>query len=145
MALTILLPAAAAAELPAAYSQASHYSIATTAYSRMLLFYDGVVPAANASRQYGLIDVTGNVVVDFQYDRLESTGGGYFIATKGDQMGVIDTSGNVVRPLSNCRIQMRNQIIAIADENGDYTYLTAELQPSTQEAYYGSSNSRVTI
>ena len=145
MALTILLPAAAAAELPAAYSQASYYSIATTAYSRMLLFYDGVVPAANASRQYGLIDVTGNVVVDFQYDRLESTGGGYFIATKGDQMGVIDTSGNVVRPLSNCRIQMRNQIIAIADENGDYTYLTAELQPSTQEAYYGSSNSRVTI
>ena len=89
--------------------------------------------------------MTGNVVVDFQYDRLESTGGGYFIATKGDQMGVIDTSGNVVRPLSNCHIQMRNQIIAIADENGDYTYLTAELQPSTQEAYYGSSNSRVTI
>ena len=44
MALTILLPAAAAAELPAAYSQASYYSIATTAYSRMLLFYDGRGP-----------------------------------------------------------------------------------------------------
>ena len=145
MVLSVFLPSASAAELPATYSQASYYSIATTAYSRMLLFYDGVVPAANESRQYGLIDVTGKVVVDFQYDRLESTGGGYFIATKGNQMGIIDTSGTAVRPLTNCTIQMRNQIIAIADENWNYTYLTADLQPSSENAYYGSTGTSVSL
>ncbi|MGI5930330.1 hypothetical protein [Pseudoflavonifractor sp.] len=65
MLFTTLLPGAAAAELSATYEKASFYDIATTAYSRMLMFQNGVTAAANAQNQYGLIDAAGNVKVDF--------------------------------------------------------------------------------
>ena len=66
MLLTTVLPGAAAAELSATYEKASYYDIATTAYSRMLLFQNGVTPAADSKDHYGLIDATGAVKVPFQ-------------------------------------------------------------------------------
>ena len=62
MMLGTVLPISAA-EIKAAYGEASYYDIAVTSYSRMLLFQNGVVAAADSSKQYGLIDATGKVVV----------------------------------------------------------------------------------
>ena len=104
--LTALLPGAAAAELSASYQKASYYDIATTAYSRMLLFQDGVVAAADQTGKYGLIDVTGAVKVAYQYDELFSTGTGYYIARKGNQMGILNTAGQAVYPLADRTIRM---------------------------------------
>lgn len=139
MLLSMALPGAAAAELSATYEKASYYDIATTAYSRMLLFQNGVTVAANAKDQYGLIDATGAVKVNFLYDYLESTGSGYYIVTQNNQMGIMDSTGKIVRALSNSSISMKNGVLCIWDQNGA-TYLTSDLKPSTESAYYGSGS-----
>ena len=145
MLLTTVLPGAAAAELSATYEKASYYDIATTAYSRMLLFQNGVTPAADAKDHYGLIDATGAVKVPFQYDLLESTGGGYFIVTQGEQMGIMDSTGKMVLALGDNYIQMNNQVISVADQDWNTTYYTADMKPSTESAYYGESSGSVEI
>ena len=139
--LTALLPGAAAAELSASYQKASYYDIATTAYSRMLMFQDGVVAAADQTGKYGLIDVTGAVKVAYQYDELFATGTGYYIARKGEQMGIIDTAGQAVYPLADRTIRMEGQNISIMDANYNYTYLNNQLQPITQDQFYGHTGS----
>ena len=145
MLLTTVLPGAAAAELSATYEKASYYDIATTAYSRMLLFQNGVTPAADSKDHYGLIDATGAVKVPFQYDLLESTGGGYFIVTQGEQMGIMDSTGKMVLALGDNYIQMNNQVISVADQDWNTTYYTADMKPSTESAYYGESSGSVEI
>lgn len=152
MLFTTLLPGAAAAELSATYEKASFYDIATTAYSRMLMFQNGVTAAANAQNQYGLIDAAGNVKVDFQYSRLDATGGGYFIATKSheatdqwgfsyteEEQGIMDSTGKMVYPMGKNYISMQNKTICIYPSSGDAVYYTADMKPSTESAYYGES------
>ena len=137
MLVTTVLPGAAAAELSATYEKASYYDIATTAYSRMLLFQNGVTVAASEKDKYGLIDATGAVKVPFQYDYLESTGGGYFIVTQDGQHGIMDSTGKMVYPLADGYVSMQNGIICLTDANWNNTYLTADLKPSSESAYYG--------
>ena len=139
--LTALLPGAAAAELSASYQKASYYDIATTAYSRMLLFQDGVVAAADQTGKYGLIDVTGAVKVAYQYDELFSTGTGYFIARKGEQMGILNTAGQAVYPLTYRQIQVSGQNISLMDADYNFTYLNNQLQPITEDQFYGNTGS----
>lgn len=141
MLLTTVLPGAAAAELSATYEKASYYDIATTAYSRMLMFQNGVTAAADSKDHYGLIDVTGAVKVPFQYDLLESTGGGYFIVTQDTQMGIMDSTGKMVVALGDNYIQMNNRVISVSDKDWNTTYYTADMKPSTESAYYGEGSS----
>ena len=87
-ALSLVMPAAAA-DMTASYGEASYYDIAVTNYSRMAAFQNGVVAAADREAHYGLIDVTGKVVVPFQYKELEALGGGLFRAVKEDRKSVV--------------------------------------------------------
>ena len=138
-----VLPSAAAAELSASYETASYHDIGTTAYSRMLLFQDGVVAAANAEGKYGLIDIYGAVKVPFQYDYLEATGGGYFVATQGGQMGIIDTNGEIVLPLTMKHIGTQNNILRCVDSNYVVTYYTEDMRPASEHDYEGTASIQV--
>ncbi|MBQ3496958.1 MAG: WG repeat-containing protein [Oscillospiraceae bacterium] len=116
MVMNLSLPASAALE--ATYGEASYYDIATTTYSRMLMFQNGVVPAADENKLYGLIDVTGKVVVPFQYAGMWSLGGGYFKVSDtgynwGGNQGIIDSTGKVVRAMSECSIYTNGDTICI--------------------------------
>ncbi len=122
MVTNLSLPASAAA-LEATYSEASYYDIATTTYSRMLMFQNGVVPAANSDKLYGLVDVTGKVVAPFQYAGMWSLGGGYFKVSDtgynwGGNQGIIDSTGKVVRAMSECSIYTNGDTICI--ESGSW-------------------------
>lgn len=140
--LTGLMPGAAAAELSASYEPASYYDIAVTAYSRALLFQDGVVAAADAKDRYGLIDITGAVRVPFQYDYVEATGGGYFVVTQGSQQGIMDANGQFVLPLAEQYIETRNNTIycwSWSMEGMSQAYYTEDMQPATEADFNGES------
>ncbi|MCI8870518.1 MAG: S-layer homology domain-containing protein [Lawsonibacter sp.] len=140
LALCMMLGAAlpvSAAELNPAYGEASYYDIAVASYSRMLMFQNGVVAAADASKQYGLIDAAGSVVVPFQYAGVWALGGGLFKVCDqatglGGNQGIIDSTGKEVLPMGNHFISSRNQTIQV---DGDY--YTLDMKPSTSEAFYG--------
>lgn len=138
MMLGTVLPISAA-EIKAAYGEASYYDIAVTSYSRMLLFQNGVVAAADSSKQYGLIDATGKVVVPFQYAGMWALGGGMFKVSDtvdgyGGNSGIIDSTGKAVVAMGNHSIGYNNQIIEIDGE-----YFTTDMKPSTSDAFYGWS------
>lgn len=139
MAFSTILPISAA-ELKATYGEASYYDIAVTSYSRMLAFQNGVVPAANSSKQYGLIDAAGKVVVPFQYAGMWAMGGGLFkvsdsVDGNSGNCGIIDSTGKAVVAMGNHWISYNNQTIEV---DGDY--FTTEMKPSTSDAYYGGSS-----
>ena len=139
MMLGTVLPISAA-ELKAAYGEASYYDIAVTSYSRMLLFQNGVVAAADSSKQYGLIDATGKVVVPFQYAGMWALGGGMFKVSDtvdgyGGNSGIIDSTGKAVVAMGRHSIGYNNQIIEIDGE-----YFTTDMKPSTSDAFYGWSS-----
>lgn len=138
MAFSTILPISAA-ELKATYGEASYYDIAVTSYSRMLMFQNGVVAAANSSKQYGLIDATGKVVVPFQYAGMWAMGGGLFkvsdsVDGNSGKCGIIDSTGKAVVAMGDHWISYNNQTIQV-----DRDYYTTEMKPSTSEAYYGGS------
>ena len=156
MVLALLIPAASAADLQANYSTASYYDIAVSTYSRMLMFQDGVVPAANASKQYGLIDPTGKQVLPFQYAYVWALGGGlYGLATGTDGsgsltgLGIANSKGKVVLApsASYSEITFKNDTVRVvvrtASSNGwgyDYQdkYFTTSMTASTEAAYEGA-------
>ena len=123
-----LLPAASAAGLSATYSAPNYYSIATTAYSRMLLFQNGVVPAADQNQKWGLIDAAGAVKVPFQYAELEALGGGLFRVSdtvggysswrdSDAKEGVIDASGACKISMTAADITCYNGILQVSGES----------------------------
>lgn len=150
MTLSAVLPASAA-QLNATYGEASYYDIAVTNYSRMLMFQNGVVAAANSDKQYGLIDAAGKVVVPFQYGGIWALGGGLFmVSEKGSgndrffddnynihyyNQGIIDSTGKEIIPMGDHSIRYNNQTIEIGDQ-----YYTTDMKPSTREAFYGWSS-----
>ena len=135
MVLSTLLPASAAT-LNATYSEANYYTIATAAYSRMLMFQNGVVVAANQNKQYGLIDATGKEVVPFQYAGMWSLGGNlYKIQDANGLQGIVDATGKVVRAPADVRIDCRNKTVRITDSDWNSTYYTLTMAPSTEDAY----------
>lgn len=137
MMLSTVLPVSAA-QLKATYGEASYYDIAVTSYSRMLMFQNGVVAAANSSRQYGLIDAAGKVVVPFQYAGMWAMGGGLFKVSDSvdgysGNSGIIDSTGKAVVAMGDHWIACNNQTIQVDDK-----YYTTDMKPSTSDAYYGS-------
>lgn len=158
MVLAILTPASAA-ELSANYNTASYYDVAVTTYSRMLAFQNGVVAAANTSKQYGLIDYSGKVVLPFQYAYVWALGGDKFaVAQKENEygdltgLGVVNSAGKtVLAPSQDCtQISSRNGVICVTTRTkstsstwGGYdytnTYYTTDWKPSTDAAYQGGS------
>ena len=151
--LSIASPAAAAV-LEVTLGEASYYEIATTAYSRMLLFENGVVAAANQNKQYGLIDATGKVVVPFQYAGMWTLGGGlYRVSDSPDEysgrQGVIDSTGKAVLPMQdNRRVDVQGNILRVTDgqynwstgEKPTTSYYTLDMKPSTDAAYDAAYN-----
>lgn len=98
MCMSLVFPAVAAEELNAVYGEANYYDIATTAYSRMLMFQNGVVPAKNGSGLWGLIDMAGNLVVECQYRKLEMLGGDEFRAIDSNShVWIINSKGAILR------------------------------------------------
>lgn len=145
MLLTALMPAASAAQLKATYETPSYYSVATTAYSRMLVFRSGVVAAADKNQKYGLIDAAGTVKVPFQYDKLEYAAGDLFIVTVkaagGNTYGLINSAGKEVLPATAKGIQVQNNTLLVTDASYKSTYYTADMKSSTQDAFYGANSS----
>ena len=104
----------------------------------MLMFQNGVVAAANSSRQYGLIDAAGKVVVPFQYAGMWAMGGGLFKVSDSvdgysGNSGIIDSTGKAVVAMGDHWIACNNQTIQVDDK-----YYTTDMKPSTSDAYYGS-------
>lgn len=137
---------AAAAELTATYGEASYYDIAITNYSRMLLFQNGVVPAADSSKLYGLIDATGRTVVPFQYKHIFSLGGGLFkvsdsTANYATSWSIIDSTGKTVLPTGEYIIDVQNDTIRVTNRS-DYSekYYNLSMQASTKAAYDGGAS-----
>ena len=142
MVVGMILPISAA-ELNPTYGEAKYYDIAVASYSRMLMFQNGVVAAANDGKQYGLIDAAGNVVVPFQYAGIWALGGGYFKVSDSvtgsnwdGSCGIIDSTGKVVVAMGNHFITARNQTIQVDDQ-----YYDLNMQTSTQDAFYGADTS----
>lgn len=149
MVLALLTPASAASEIKAGYGEASYYEIAVSTYSRMLAFQDGVVPAANQAKQYGLIDPTGKVVLPFQYAYVWTLGGGLFgVATKDNGggnlsgLGIANAKGQVVLAPSNdySEISFQNNTVCVHTGSGS-RYFTTDMKPSTEAAYEGGPGS----
>lgn len=158
MVLAILTPASAA-ELSANYNTASYYDVAVSAYSRMLAFQNGVVAAANTSKQYGLIDYSGKVILPFQYAYVWALGGDKFaVAQKEDNygtlsgLGIVNSAGKtVLAPSQDCSdISSKNGVIRVTTRTADpssswggysyaYAYYTTDWKPSTEAAYEGGS------
>lgn len=152
-----LLTNASAASLKANYGAASYYDIAVTTYSRMLAFQNGgVVPAANQSKQYGLIDPSGRQVLPFQYAYVWTLGGGLFAVAQKDNgygsfsgLGVVNAQGKTLLAPSedNVSISCQNGIVSVGSRTKtaaggyDYSvkYYTTDWQPSTEDAYQGDS------
>lgn len=127
MVLAILTPASAA-ELSANYNTASYYDVAVSAYSRMLAFQNGVVAAANTSKQYGLIDYSGKVILPFQYAYVWALGGDKFaVAQKEDDsgsltgLGIVNSAGKtVLAPSQNCSdVSSKNGVIRVTTRTAD--------------------------
>jgi hypothetical protein len=149
MVLGTVLPASAAT-LQANYGEANYYDIAVTNYSRMLMFHNGVVVAANKDKQYGLIDASGKTVVPFQYGGIWYLGGNlYKIANSGDsyadQQGVIDSTGKVLVELSDCSINCYNNIVQVSYSYDNASYYTLDWTAATQEDYYGYNDTDPSI
>ena len=152
-----LLTNASAASLKANYGAASYYDIAVTTYSRMLAFQNGgVVPAANQSKQYGLIDPSGRQVLPFQYAYVWTLGGGLFAVAQKDNgygsfsgLGVVNAQGKTLLAPSedNVSISCQNGVVSVGSRTKtaaggyDYSvkYYTTDWQPSTEDAYQGDS------
>lgn len=158
MVLAILTPASAA-ELSANYNTASYYDVAVSAYSRMLAFQNGVVAAANTSKQYGLIDYSGKVILPFQYAYVWALGGDKFaVAQKEDNygklsgLGIVNSAGKtVLAPSQDCSdVSSKNGVIRVTTRTADpssswggynytYAYYTTDWKPSSEAAYEGGS------
>lgn len=167
MVLALLTSAASAANINANYGAASYYEIAVSTYSRMLAFQNGgVVPAANKSKQYGLIDPTGKVILPFQYAEVWALDGGLFGVAKTTNeygghtgLGVVNSKGKVLlAPSDDCTdITCNNGIIRVTTRtvttvktdwgsfpsfNYSTKYYTTDWKASTEAAYNkGSSES----
>lgn len=142
MMMSMLLPVSAAT-LDATYQKANYYEIATTAYSRMLMFQDGVVPAANKDKQYGLIDATGREVVPFQYAGAWILGNGLFMVENAEGLkGIIDAKGKEIYPMTAGYINLRGNYISLYDTvDGDYHYFNLSMKEVDEEEVWNSSSS----
>lgn len=159
MVLALLTSAASAANIKANLGPASYSYIAVTNYSRMLsLENGGVVVASSKTGEYGLIDLTGKVVVPFQYTYMWALDGGLFAVGKeggeGTSLGVINAKGKVLLALSDdcAGIDCRNGIISVTTRTErlednypsyDYktNYYTTDWKPSTEEDFWRSDYS----
>lgn len=137
--MTSILPAAAVTQLDESntvYGEASYFDIAVSAYSRMLQFKDGVVPAAIAQGQYGLVNIAGEAVVPFRYKMIEVLGNGMFVAT--DQQwnrGIINAKGETLYPFTADFINKEPDGTTIRIFEADvYRYYDLSLQPVNRNA-----------
>jgi len=93
------------------YREAEYTDIAVSAYSRTLLYESGnaVVAAANENHLYGLVDLYGGVISDFQYAGMWALGGGLFKfsnSTDGSSgQGIMDSKGEILLPMGNYQIE----------------------------------------
>lgn len=90
-----LIPGAGAAELNAEYSETRYSDIASTTYSRMLMLRNNAFVASNNAGKYGLVSLTGEVKLPYEYDSLYLTRDGVYLAEKNGQKLLIDAEGNV--------------------------------------------------
>lgn len=65
-------------------------------YENMLLFRDGVAAAMQSDGWYGLITITGEEILPFQYRELRYIGNGLYLALKDNKQGYINTQGQPV-------------------------------------------------
>lgn len=71
------------------------------------LFHNGYCVMTNAKGSLGLIDKSGNWVVEPVYDEIGAPDdGGYRLIAKGDKYGVIASDGNVVYPAVYCNVNI---------------------------------------
>lgn len=126
---TAILPASAA-ELNASYSPATYYNIATSTYSRMLQFQDGVVPAADQSQLFGLVDLAGNVAVPFQYTNIYTLGNGMFRVEDAQRnVGIIDATGEYLYPMTARDVSKVGQYLVIYDGQYEAKCYDMDLNP----------------
>lgn len=145
MMMSMLMPISAA-NLNATYQKASYYDIATTAYSRMLLFQDGVVVAANPDKEYGLIDAAGREVVPFQYAGMWSLGNGLFqVENKDGFHGIINAKGKELYPVTASWISVHNNTICVSDANYQTNYFDLNMNPISQEDYWNTDSATTTV
>ena len=134
MVMSMLLPVSAA-QIEAAYGEASYYDIAVEAYSRMLAFHDGVVGAANQDRRYGLITSTGEIRVNFQYDGIWYLADNMFSVKQNRQYGIITSKGEELLPINH------REITIIGDKylriDGEYYTADQSLTPVSDDEVYG--------
>ena len=147
-----LIQGAFAAEISAEYGPAEYADIAASTYARMLLYKkgNGVVAAANESGLYGLVDLSGRVISDFQYKGMWVLDGGLFKFSNSTdpnnntwnpdhsiQQGVIDSNGTVLLPMGNYQIQCRNKMISVYNyENNTTQYYTLDWEQGSSSVYW---------
>ena len=132
-----LMQGAFAAEIIAEYGPADYADIAVSTYARMLLYKrgEGVVAAANEKGLYGLVDLSGRVITDFQYQGMWVLDGGLFKFSNSTdpnqstshpdqsiQQGVIDSRGNVLLPMGPYQIHCSNKTVSV------FSYYSRETQ-----------------
>jgi hypothetical protein len=68
-------------------------------YEIISIFDDRMVVRKENSFGLGVIDMAGNILIDFDYDRIQLTADDYAIVRANNKWGILDCDGNVILPI----------------------------------------------
>lgn len=111
-----------------------------------ILYFKGDLVIAKLNNQYGILSQEGDVVIDFVYDKIDTTGINNRIRVKkGNQYGVIDLNGNIIIDFLYDDIETySNKNINVKKDN-KWAVLDQDGQKLTEFLFTNISDNIVTI
>ncbi len=79
-------------------------------------FTDGMMPVENDDDKCGYMDVTGKVVIDYQYDSCSDFQNGYATVKKDDEYFLIDNKNKIVNKWKGVSAYLENDLVKIYSE-----------------------------